>query len=281
MAIFDIRQRTAYLFMAVMVGHIILISAQVNTSRGIPLLESATFGVFAELQRVASGVIGLARDGWEGYVALRSVRLENERLEQQIAALRIVLQQEQALATQSRALQSLLDFSTSISVETVAATVIAGGASPDFRTMTISKGTRSGLRANQAVLAPEGVVGRVITPGAFAAKVQLLIDRNAAVAALDERSRAQGIVVGTGTGRLRMEYVPGTMDVRVGDRVVTSGLDGIYPKGFVVGQIESVERSAATFSSIVIRPTVNFATLESVLVVVSQPVTGGEPAGDP
>ena len=91
-----------------------------------------------------------------------------------------------------------------------------------------------------AVIAPAGVVGRIIMPSARASKVQLLIDRNAAAGALVERSRAQGVVEGTGADVLRMNYVSGVADVKVGDRVVTSGIDGIYPKGFVIGQIESI-----------------------------------------
>jgi rod shape-determining protein MreC len=154
--------------------------------------------------------------------------------------------------------------------------VIAGGASPDFRTVTIDKGTNEGLRPDMAVIAPAGIVGRVITPSALAAKVQLMIDRNAAVGALDERSRAQGVVVGTGETRLRMDYVPGTADVQVGDTIVTSGIDGIYPKGFVIGQIESIERGAGEFTGIVIRPAVDFSTLESVLVVLSPPAQAPE-----
>ena len=82
-----------------------------------------------------------------------------------------------------------------------------------------------------AVIAPAGVVGRVVVPSARAAKVQLLIDRNAAAGALIERSRAQGVVVGAGDERLRMEYVSELADVVVGDVVVTSGIDGIYPEG--------------------------------------------------
>ena len=82
-----------------------------------------------------------------------------------------------------------------------------------------------------AVIAPAGVVGRVVVPSARAAKVQLLIDRNAAAGALVERSRAQGVVVGAGDDRLRMEYVSEVADVAVGDVVVTSGIDGIYPEG--------------------------------------------------
>ena len=127
------------------------------------------------------------------------------------------------------------------------------------------------MRSDMAVIAPAGVVGRVIMPTARAAKVQLLIDRNAAAAGLVERSRAQGVVVGTGAEKLGMEYVAGTADLKVGDRVVTSGVDGIYPKGFVLGQIESIERTAGEFSSVVIRPAVDFSALEAVLVVSGPP----------
>jgi rod shape-determining protein MreC len=135
--------------------------------------------------------------------------------------------------------------------------------------MTLDKGSSQGLSADMAVLAPAGVVGRVILPTPRAAKVQLIIDRNAAAAGLVERSRAQGVVVGTGSDRMRFEYVPGTADLKVGDRVVTSGMDGIYPKGFVLGQIESIERSAGEFSNVLIRPSVNLSALETVLVVTS------------
>ena len=280
MAILDIRERTGYLFIAVTVGHIVLISAQVNTDRGASILEAVTFGVFAEIQRGASSVVGGVRTSWGDYLALRTVRSENERLQRDVARLEIALQQERALAQQSRTLERLLELRSGAKLATVAARVIAGSASPDFRTLTIDKGTADGLRPDMAVIAPAGVVGRIITRSARAAKVQLLIDRNAAAGALVERSRAQGVMEGTG-GDLRLNYVSGTADVNVGDVVVTSGIDGIYPKGFVVGQIESVEKGSGTFGAIVIRPAVDFSSLEAVLVVVAPPAAAnGETAVD-
>jgi rod shape-determining protein MreC len=290
-ALLDIRQRTGYLFLAVTVGHIILISAQVHTRRGVPMLEAVTFGLFAEVQRGSSSVITSVQNGWEGYFALQRVREENERLRQEIGDLQIRLQEERALARQSRFLQQALDLRESIQLATTAASVIAGGADANFRTITIDKGTGDGLRPDMAVIAPAGVVGRIIMPSARAAKVQLLIDRNAAAGAIVARSRAQGVVMGTGTDRMRMEYVSSAADVKVGDEVVTSGIDGIYPaavndtgaypKGFVIGQIESIERGAGTFRSIVIRPTVDFASLETVLVVLTpaQPGTRNREPG--
>jgi rod shape-determining protein MreC len=269
MAILDIRQRTGWLFTAVVLAQLVLISAQVTTRTGVPMLEVAVFGAVAEIQRVATGIISGTSDRWQQYVSLQDVRAENERLRTEVGNLQLQLQQERALAQESRGLQALLDLKRSTKLATISAAVIAGGASPDFRTLTIDKGTSQGIRGDMAVVAPAGVVGRVITPSPRAAKVQLLIDRNAAVAGLVERSRAQGVVVGTGGDRLEMEYVPGTADIRAGDRVVTSGIDGIYPKGFLIGQIESVQRGAGDYTSVVVKPAVELSALEAVLVVSS------------
>jgi rod shape-determining protein MreC len=277
MALVDFRQRTGYMFVAVTIAHIILISAQVNTRRGVPMLEAVTFGVFAEVQRASTSVIEGVQHGWENYFALQQVRRENEQLRHENGQLQVQLQEERALSTQTRSLQQLLELRQRTSLSTTAASVIAGGASPDFRTFTIDKGTGDGLRPDMAVIAPTGVVGRIIMPSARASKVQLLIDRNAAAGAIVERSRAQGVVLGTGGDKLKFEYVPGAADVQVGDRVVTSGIDGIYPKGFAIGQIESIHKGAGVFSAIVVKPVVEFSSLEEVLVVLTPPVaTGGE-----
>jgi len=275
MALLDIRQRTGWLFMAVMVAHIVLISAQVNSRRGVPLLEEIIFGSFAEVQRATAQVVGNVREGWQNYFALQQIRRDNEDLKQRVAQLEIRLQQERAEAQQTRTLQQLLSLREVTAPTTTGANVIGASADAYFRTISIDKGTSDGLRTDMAVIAPAGVVGRVILPAPRAAKVQLLIDRNAAAAAMIERSRAQGIVLGTGTGGLTMAYLPGSADIKVGDRVVTSGIDRIYPKGFVIGQIESVQRGTGEFNGIVIKPTVDFSSLEAVLVV-----TGPTPTPD-
>ena len=279
MTVLDIRQRTGWLLLSVIVGHIILISAQVNTRRGVPLLEAVTFGVFAEVQRGATAGVTAAQNSWQNYFALQQVHIENESLKTELAQIRVQMQQERALAEQSRTLQALLDLQAQLDLRTTGAAVIGAGASAEFRTMTIDKGSSAGFKANMAVIAPGGVVGRIIIPTSRASKVQLLIDRNAAAGAIVERSRAQGVITGTGADRLRLEYVPGTADVKVGDRIVTSGIDGIYPKGFVIGQIESMQRGAGEFTAIVVRPSVDFSALEAVLVVMTP--TASEVAEEP
>lgn len=269
MTVLDLRQRTGYLFLAVLLGHILLISAQVSSRSGVPVLEAVTFGIFAEVQRsVSSGMSGVRRV-WGGYVGLRHLRAENEQLKQQLASAQIALQEQRALAGRTRALEQLLGMRDHSELQLTAAEIIGASATPDFRTLTIDKGTRDGLRPDMAIMAPAGVVGRVVVPSARAAKVQLLIDRNAAAGTLIERSRAQGVVVGNGDDLLRMEYVSEASDIVAGDVVVTSGIDGIYPKGYVVGRVETVEKNGPSFRRVLVRPAVNFSTLEEVLVVTT------------
>jgi rod shape-determining protein MreC len=276
MPVTDFRQRTAMLFIAVVLGHIILISAQVNSSAGVPLLEVVTFGAFAEVQRGAAGLTGGIRDAWSGYGNLRHVRAENEELRRKLGELQVQFQQERARVERARQLESLLGFKQQLRVDTIAAGVIGASASHDFRGITIDRGTSQAVTANMAVIGPAGLVGRVVTPTAHASKVQLLIDRNAAAGALVERSRAQGIVVGSGVDMLRMDFVPATADVKAGDTVVTSGVDGIYHKGFVIGTVQQVENGNGIYKAIRVRPSVEFNRLEEVLVVKTPPAPGGD-----
>jgi rod shape-determining protein MreC len=268
-ALLDIRQRAGYLFLAVTLGHILLISAQVNSREGVPVLESVTFGLLAEVQRGASAAFSSVQRVWSGYIGLRQVQSENERLLRELQEAQIALQEQRALADRSRNLERLLDLRDRSNLKTAAAEIIAAGAAPEFRTLTIDKGSGDGVNADMAVIAPGGIVGRVVMPSARAAKVQLLIDRNAAAGALIERSRAQGVVAGSGGEFLSLQYVPEIADVVVGDLVVTSGIDGIYPKGYLIGRIESVERSGGSFKNIAVRPAVDFTSLEEVLVVLT------------
>ena len=284
MAVSDIRQRTGYLFLAVILGHILLISAQVNSKSGVPVLEAVTFGIFAEVQRGVSTAISGVRRMWSGYVGLRRVQAENEDLKRQLAEAQVAVQAQRALAARARGLEQLLALRDRSNVQTTAAAIIGGPVTPDFRTVTIDKGTRDGLRPDMAVIAPAGVVGRVVVPSARSAKVQLLVDRNAAAGVLIERSRAQGVVVGTGAERLQMQFVSDVADVGIGDVVVSSGIDGIYPKGFTVGRVESVEKSGPSYKRIIVKPAVDFSALEDVLVVTTPPPArdaGERPGGVP
>ena len=274
------RQRTGYLVLAVILGHILLISVQVNARprSNSSTLETATFGALSEAQRVITATLDNVRSVWTGYVELRAVRSENEVLRRDIAGLEFELQKQRALAEETHNLQQLLELREHVEPETLSARVIAADATPWFRTLTIDRGASDGIRSDLAVIAPKGVVGRVIgLPGPRAAKVQLLIDRNAAAGALIERTRAVGVVMGNDDeSSLRLEYVSNLEDVKVGDVVVTAGIDGIYPKGFVIGTIDHVELGSGLYKGIRVDPVVEFSQLEDVLVVMTdQPTVPG------
>ncbi len=271
----DIRRRTAYLFLAVMLGQIILLSAQVQSKSGVRVLEAVTFGIFARVQNGASRVVTGVRGAWSNYVALRGVRAENLALRKQVDDLQVRLQEQRALAGRTVRLQELMDLRsrTSATLPTVPAEVIAGSPIPGMLTITVDRGSDDGVQTDMAVIAPMGIVGRVVgSPAGHAARVQLVIDRNAAAGALTERTRSGGMVVGrVGDPPLQMEFVSNLADVKTGDVVIASGVDGIYPKGFAIGRVESVKRGAGLYLEITVRPSVDFSSLEEVLVVKLPP----------
>jgi rod shape-determining protein MreC len=265
----DLKRHTGLVVLAVVLGHLTLISAQVTTRTGASVLETLVFGAFAEVQRAAFWVVGGIGGVWHRYVALRGVEAENARLRRDVSALALRLQQEQALADRGRRLALLLEMQEAAPVSTLAASVIGGDASAWFQTLTIDRGSRDGVRTDMAVLAATGVVGRVVgEPALRAARVQLLIDRNAAAGARLRRSRAGGVVMGDGQG-LRMDYVSSLADVAVGDLVETSGLDGIYPKGFALGTVVEVTRGEGLYRRVRVSPAVDFSAIDEVLVVTT------------
>ncbi len=252
------------------VGHLVLLSMQANTASGAPVFQTVTFGVFSEVQRAVSGAVAAAGRLWSDYVELQAVRSENESLRRELDAVRLQWQMDRAGAQRVRGLEALLGLQASAGLETVGARIIAGDATPYFRTVTIDRGRRDGIRPDAAVLSAAGVVGRIVgDPGHRASRVQLLIDANAAAGSLIERSRVAGLVSGgAGDRLLRMEYVSNLEDVEVGDTVVTSGSDGIYPKGFVIGDVTVVRRGPGLYRTIHVRPRIRFGDLDDVLVIL-------------
>ena len=269
------RKRTGWIFFGVMLGQVLLVSAQVQTRSGVPVIEAVSFGAFSRVQSATSSVVRGTRDVWTNYAALRGARDENEVLKQQLGELEIRLQEQRALAARTVRLQELLELKQSSPLPTIAAEVIGGNpnAVAGIREVTIDRGTADGVQPGMAVIAPKGVVGRIIgTPAAHASRVQLLIDRSAAAGALTERTRAGGYVAGADSEPpLSLELVSNLLDVKPGDLVVTSGLDGIFPKGLALGWVDAVERGRGLYLDIKVRPAVDFGSVEEVLVVLVPP----------
>ena len=182
----DIRQRTGYLFLAVMVGHVILISAQVPTKSGVPVLEGVTFGAFSRVQgryrghrRRRSEQLGQLRG------AARSAASRMRRCTSRWQTSRSGCRSSGRWRRGRCGCQELIDLKTNTSLPTIAAEIIAGNPNPGMLTVTIDRGSADGVQANMAVISPRGIVGRVVgNPASHASRVQLLVDRSAAAGAL-------------------------------------------------------------------------------------------------
>jgi rod shape-determining protein MreC len=237
--------------------------------------------LIAPFQNAVVRSVRFARDVWHHYFLLIGVARENEALERALKRAREKNHQLQEVALANQRLRSLLAFQKTSKRRAVAAEVIGKDPSPWFKSITIDKGRRDGLTKSLPVVAPEGVVGQVIEVAGLYSRVLLIIDQNSAVDALVQRTRARGIVAGAADGGGMFKYVLRKHDVKVGDVVITSGLDGVFPKGLRVGQVSGVvKRTAGIFQEVTVTPYVDFETLEEVLVILnpSQPSPmGGRP----
>lgn len=261
------------LLAGLVVSHLVIVSHQVDAGGGSSLLERAAFLAFEPVQRSVATAIRLLEAGWSGYVGLRGVHDENARLLERARALELELERSRNLAEESARLRELLDLKAALPYDSVSAEVLSRDGTPWFRGVTIDKGSADGVRLQAPVITPSGIVGRVVKLGARAARVQLLLDRDAGIAALIERTRVNGVLAGQvgfadrGTSDLAMRYVPALAEVAVGDRVLSSGLDRIYPKGLVVGRVRSVGPPSGLFREVVVTPSARFDQLELVLVL--------------
>jgi len=224
--------------------------------------------VEAAINNFAQGSTGFVRN----YFDLVNVRRENERLKAELALVKTDQSRLVELETENRHLGDLLDLKDALGGSSIAANVIGSDANGFARTLIIAQGSASGVGPGMAVLSFQGVVGRIITVSPHAARVIIIDDHNSALDAFDQRTRTRGIVAGVVDDGITMKYVERSQDVHPGDVIVTSGLDGIFPRGLLVGSIKGVTgEGPGMFLNVSIAPAVDFRGLEQVLVVTEMP----------
>lgn len=277
MASLPVARQSRVLLAALVVVHLVVVSRQVDAGGGHSLLQQAVFGLLYPVQVAVSRSVAGLRQAWQGYVDLRGVREQNGRLSGRVAELELQLQAQRTLAQETLRLRALLELEGRAPAGAVAAEVVERGGLPWFRTLILDKGKRHGVALDAPVISPSGVIGRVIEVAPGACKVQVLSDHQSGVGVLVERSRVPAVVSGQigrgeqGSPELRVDFVPARSDVRVGDLLVTSGLDGIFPKGLLVGQISQVQSGTGLFQEVLASAAADFVTVESVLVLQRQP----------
>jgi len=266
-------RRSRLLLVGLVLAHLVAISHQVDGGGGVSLLQRGLLGALSPLQRGVGAAVGGVGEAWRGWAFHRETYEENRRLVVRVRQLETELQARSFQAQEAQRLRELLGLRQAVPIDTVAAQVVGRDGVPWFRTLTLDRGEADGITLNAPVMSPTGVVGRVFAVGAHAARVQVLLDRDGAAGVLVERSRVPGVVSGqvssqaAGAEDLVLKYVPERSDVVVGDVVVTSGIDRIYPKGLVVGRVRFVGKGSGLFRDIRVEPSARFDRLEEVLVV--------------
>jgi rod shape-determining protein MreC len=207
---------------------------------------------------------------WHNYFYLRGVRAENRELKQQIEDMRLEQVRLNEDAAQARRLQALLAFKEQYVAKTVAAQVIGTSGSDMSRSIVIDKGENDGIGRDMAVITSDGVVGKVLLVHPSLSEVLLINDQSSGVGAILEKSRLQGVLRGTVNGEVGLEKVMSDQQVEVGEKVLTSGGDRIFPKGLPVGTVSNVGNGKDLFLNIKIRPAANLSKLEEVLVLVEK-----------
>jgi rod shape-determining protein MreC len=264
------RYRRGVILASVLLAAFLLLTVQVRHDRAVvSFARQAILFTVAPFIKLTAMTVGGVSTVWHDYADLRNVRQENLRLQREATLLqrRIDQLEEQVLETQR--LQGLLAMRESWRAQFLAARVVGKDATNWFKTILIDRGSQSGLRRNLPVVAPDGLVGRVVEVTPTTAKVQLITDPVSASGALMQRTRVTGIVTGNLGAGLRIRYLPLLADVVVGDEVVTSGMGGVFPKGIPVGRVTAVERkSGALFQEAALQPKVDLGRLEEVLILM-------------
>jgi rod shape-determining protein MreC len=270
-------ERKPFLLLLLLLAlHLGLMSSRLRGASGGSLLEDAILTVASPFLKGASWMGRGTAGSWRSYVDLRGVEEENRRLHHEVDDLAPRAREAEEARLEVERLRRLLDLRSEVESPTLAARVIAKLEGGGAHTLLLDRGSHDGLRTNQPVITPRGVVGRVIEAAPGVAKVQTILDPNSGVAALVQRTRVQGIVVGEGRGGCRMEYLSELSQVEVGDVVVTSGLDQIYPKGYIIGTVSEIAEGEGLTKNVAIRTEVEFRRLEEVLVFLRPVVAPAE-----
>lgn len=264
------KYRRAIILAVALVMAFLLMTLQVRHDHAVvSFTRQAVLFLISPVIKVTAVTVDSVSRVWGDYVDLRNLHEESLRLTREAAVLqrRISYLEEQALETQR--LQGLLAMKEISRTEFLAARVVGKDATNWFKTVLIDRGSLAGIRRNMPVVAPDGLVGRVVEVTPTAAKVQLITDPVSAAGGLIQRTRVIGIVSGSLGAGLKVRYLPLMADIAIGDEVVTSGMGGVFPKGIPLGRVIAAERrSGALFQEATLAPQVDLSRLEEVLILM-------------
>ncbi len=265
--------------MAIVVGvivcfsiSIIILSVASKKAAAPSAIGRFSIAVTSPAREFVISTIRFTQDIWRHYFYLVSTEIENDRLRKELNSSISKNNQCAEVVFANTRLRNLMGFQKKMAGQMIAAEVVGKDPSPWSKTIIIDKGVSNGVQIGQPVVIPEGIAGLVIDAAQRYAKVLLLIDPNSAVDALVQKTRARGVVKGSASGKCVFKYVLRKHNISVGDDVVSSGLDGVFPKGLRVGRVSEIVRlNAGIFQEVAVTPYADFETLEEVFIISSPP----------
>ncbi len=264
------RYRNLIVLVGVLFAQVLGLAVQVKRTtdnESTRLIRIWAVGAVTPLEKALVWVQTSTSYVWHNYFYLRGVRAENRDLKHQIERMSLERVRMSQDADQARRLQALLAFREQFISETMAAQVIGSSGSELSRSVYIDKGERDGIKPDMAVITADGIVGKVLRVYGSTSLVLLIDDQTSGVGAILDKTRLQGILRGTPSGEVVLEKVMSDETVPAGELVLTSGGDGVFPKGLLVGKVTKVAPGSELFLNIRVRPAADLSKLEEVLVV--------------
>ena len=264
------RYRNLIVLVGVLFAQVLGLAVQVkrtSDSESTRLIRIWAVGTVSPLEKLLVWTQTSTGNIWHNYFYLRGVRAENRSLKAQIEQMRLEQVRMSQDADQARRLQALLAFKEQFISQTMAAQVIGSSGSELSRSVYIDKGEKNGIKPDMAVITADGIVGKVLRVYRSTSLVLLIDDQTSGVGAILDKTRLQGIVRGTPAGEVVLERVMSDENVPTGEVVLTSGGDGIFPKGLLVGRVTKVSQGSELFLNIRLHPAADLGKLEEVLVV--------------
>lgn len=261
-------RRTGWVLLFVLAGQLVVLAIQAARSPGEARLETLGLRVLGPMARAVSGMPRNVSEAGEGMKLRGRLIEENRELRQEVEELRLRLLRLSDIEGEMRRLGSAVRYPAPPAGRIRAVDIVYVDHASWLKTLVLYSGGEE-VRVNQPVLSHEGLVGRVVSVAGRYAKAQLVTDRAASVGGMILRTRRQGVVRGgvRGGGILELDYVPLQADVRPGDRVVTAGIDGIYPRGIPIGTVVEVTQGGQLFHRIQMAPAVDFGMLDQVYLL--------------
>lgn len=261
------RHRAFFILVGVMVAQLLLLSVQITRNHNVRLIQVWAVDALDPFERALHWTVKTTGNSWTSLSGLRHAQQQNQELRAQLDAARSQVLALSEKAREAERLRALLDFKSQLPFQTIAAEVIASSPGERSNAIFIGKGADSALTTDLAVITPSGVVGKIIAVFPHSAQVLLVTDPSSGVGCLLEQGRIQGVLKGAGQGLAQLRYVMNEQAVSVGDMILTSGLDQIYPKGLPVGTVVRTT-DGNIYKEITVKPAAPLDRLETVLVVL-------------